>query len=199
MNQQVQEPVSTMTVTLVTFGKDGKPRKFDLTRETTIVGRKSDANLRIPLADVSRTHCELALENGHVLVRDLDSSNGTFVNGEQVDESKLQAGDELRLGPVVFFVQVDGMPADIKPPAPKQAEKKAADKPATKKADAENQTVASAPATTEDDIDDLDIDDLDDLDIDDLSDLDLDDELDIDDELDEIDDLEEIDEDEVIE
>ena len=197
MNQQVQEPVSTMTVTLVTFGKDGKPRKFDLSRETTIVGRKTDANLRIPLADISRTHCELALENGHVTVRDLDSSNGTFVNGEQVDESKLKAGDELRLGPIVFFVQVDGEPADIKPPAPKASEKKADEKPAAQKAAAEQQTVASAPAKVDDD-DDLDIDDLDDLDIDDLSDLDLDDELDIDDELEEIDDLEEVDEDEVV-
>lgn len=196
-----------MTVTLVTFAKDGEAKSFKLEKKTTVVGRKTDADLRIPLADISRTHCELALDNGSVLVRDLDSSNGTFVNGEQVDEAKLKAGDEVRLGPITFVVQIDGNPANIKPPAERVAEKmkaeakKAAAAPtaATKASSAPKKAAAADAGTkTGSDTDEFDIDDLDDLDIDDLSDLDLDDELDIDDELEEIDDLEEVDEDEVI-
>jgi pSer/pThr/pTyr-binding forkhead associated (FHA) protein len=177
-----------MKVTLVTFGKKGDPKSFDLSKPTTVLGRKTDADLRIPLSDISRSHCEFVLRNGSVKVRDLDSSNGTFVNGEQITESELGAGDVVRLGPISFTVQIDGQPADVKPPSEKPA-------PAKKSESSGAPTIAPA---TGDESDDFDIEDIDELDIDELSDIDLDEDFDLSD-VEEVDDLEEISEDDVVE
>lgn len=182
-----------MTVTLITFTKKGDKKTFDLTKPTVVIGRKTDADLRIPLADISRSHCEFTLQNGNVRVRDLDSSNGTFVNGEQVTEKSIEPGDEIRLGPVIFTVQIDGKPETIEPPQSREA---------AAKAGSQAPTIASKSKTdtTDDDFDIDDIDDIDDLDIDDMSDLDLDEDFDFaDDDLEEVDELEEISEDDVIE
>lgn len=176
-----------MKVTLVTFGKKGDLKSFDLAKPTTVLGRKTDADLRIPLSDISRSHCEFVLQNGSVKVRDLDSSNGTFVNGEQVTESDLGAGDVVRLGPVSFTVQIDGQPADVKPPSEKPARAKKSDSSGAP-------TVAPSVG---DESDDFDIEDIDDLDIDDLSDIDLDEDFDLSD--DDVEELEEISEDDVVE
>ena len=103
-----------MKVVLVMF-KDEERREFPLTDKSTVVGRRQDCALRIPTGDVSRQHCEIAVGDDQVIVRDLGSSNGTYVNGKRVAESKLNAGDRLEVGPVVFVVQIDGKPREIKP------------------------------------------------------------------------------------
>jgi len=116
-----------MDVTLVMFKANGQRKDFPLTDDLTIVGRGDDCDLRIPLTDVSRRHCELRIEDGKLVVGDLSSSNGTFVNNKRVTESRVRAGDLLTLGPVSFVVQIDGKPAGVTPPsAPK---KKAAPAP----------------------------------------------------------------------
>src|SRR5690606_24779396 len=51
---------------------------------------------------ISDRHCELIVENGQVLVRDLGSDTGTCVNGDLVDEGWLRAGDTLRVGNFEF-------------------------------------------------------------------------------------------------
>ena len=76
-----------------------------------------DCDLRIPLTDVSRKHCRLKLDAAGLLVSDLGSSNGTWVNGRRVTEEDLDPGDTLRVGPVKFTVQIDGKPALDEPPA----------------------------------------------------------------------------------
>jgi len=103
-----------MKVVLVLF-KDEERREFPLTDKSMVIGRRPDCALRIPTGDVSRQHCEIALGDDYVVVRDLGSSNGTYVNGKRVAESKLSAGDQLEVGPVVFVVQIDGKPREIKP------------------------------------------------------------------------------------
>jgi pSer/pThr/pTyr-binding forkhead associated (FHA) protein len=70
----------------------------------------------VPTADVSREHCELVIEDGKLIVHDVGSSNGTFVNGESIDEIELSAGDQLRVGPVTFVIQINGEPKEIKGP-----------------------------------------------------------------------------------
>jgi adenylate cyclase len=58
-------------------------------------------------AYVSRQHCELRLEDDRVLVADLESLNGTFVNGAQVEvHRELCSGDILSMGPVNFEVMI---------------------------------------------------------------------------------------------
>lgn len=101
-------------INLVMF-KDDERRVFPVKAGKTIVGRKTDADLRIPTRDVSREHCEIEANGVVMSVKDLGSSNGTFVNGKRVSESQVRAGDKLGIGPVVFVVQIDGEPAKITP------------------------------------------------------------------------------------
>jgi predicted component of type VI protein secretion system len=104
-----------MKVALVLY-KDGKTRDFPLSAATTVLGRKSECGLRIPTADVSRRHCEVAVAGEKVVVRDLGSANGTYVNGQRVAEADISPGDEIRVGPATFTVRINGKPAEIGPP-----------------------------------------------------------------------------------
>lgn len=70
--------------------------------ERSIIGRTQECNFRLPDPGISRRHCRVAHAHDHVEVVDLDSSNGTFVNGEQVERAPLHDGDELAVGPVVL-------------------------------------------------------------------------------------------------
>jgi predicted component of type VI protein secretion system len=101
-----------MGVVMVMFRPDGQRRSFSVTRDMTVIGRREDCDLRIPLGDVSRKHCRLILDGEAIKVEDLGSSNGTYRNGERVQQADLSAGDTLQIGPVVFVLQVDGFPAD---------------------------------------------------------------------------------------
>lgn len=106
-----------MKAVLVVFHK-GKRREFPLTKPVTDIGRKPEATLQIPTADVSRQHCEIRVQGNGVVVKDLGSANGTYVNGKRIAEQKLDPGDQIAIGPVTFVLQVDGKPANIQPPEP---------------------------------------------------------------------------------
>jgi pSer/pThr/pTyr-binding forkhead associated (FHA) protein len=110
-----------MKVVLIMF-KGEERREFPIIGERITLGRRQECDLRIPTRDVSRQHCEVTLDGKRLSVRDLGSSNGTFVNGKRVAEIDLKAGDRLRVGPVTFVVQVDGKPAKIEPVEPSPAE-----------------------------------------------------------------------------
>lgn len=101
-----------MQVVMVMFRADGERRSFSLTRDLTVIGRREDCDLRIPLGDVSRKHCRIVRNGDSVVLEDLGSSNGTFVNGQQIQECSLTPGDTIQIGPVVFCVQIDGVPAE---------------------------------------------------------------------------------------
>jgi len=101
-----------MGVVMVMFRPDGQRRSFSVTRDMTVIGRREDCDLRIPLGDVSRKHCRMILDGQTIKVEDLGSSNGTYRNGERVQQAELSPGDTLQIGPVVFVVQVDGSPSD---------------------------------------------------------------------------------------
>jgi len=68
-------------------------------------GRGPKNDFRIEHATVSAHHCDIVLGDGHVTVRDRDSTNGTFVDGKAVTEASLFAGQTLRLGDVDFLVE----------------------------------------------------------------------------------------------
>ena len=111
-----------MEVVLVMFNTDGGKRTFPLIHDVTIIGRREDCDLRIPLTEVSRKHCRLIREGESLRVEDLGSSNGSYHNGNRVQESIIQAGDLLQVGPVLFTIQIDGVPPEdeIQPPNPRQ-------------------------------------------------------------------------------
>lgn len=103
-----------MKAVLVMFKRDER-REFPITEETTTIGRSPESDLRIPTPDVSRRHCELVIEGDKLIVHDVGSSNGTYVNGRSIEETVLKPGDRLTIGPVTFTVQIDGEPAEIRP------------------------------------------------------------------------------------
>ncbi|MGD9902439.1 MAG: FHA domain-containing protein [Vicinamibacterales bacterium] len=69
------------------------------------VGRAPRADFVVDAPLVSRLHCRLTLQDDGVLVEDLESTNGTFVNGQRVRRSLLASGDRLRVGRVEFAVK----------------------------------------------------------------------------------------------
>jgi pSer/pThr/pTyr-binding forkhead associated (FHA) protein len=101
-----------MQAVLVMFRADGERRSFSVTRDMTVIGRREDCDLRIPVGEVSRKHCRLVRDDDSLRVEDLGSSNGTYVNGQRVQEATLTPGDSVQVGPVVFVLQVDGQTAD---------------------------------------------------------------------------------------
>ena len=106
-----------MDVNLVLFKKDGSQKSFALPSNITVIGRRHDCDLCIPLDEVSRRHCQLDRNNEILEVRDIDSRNGTYLNGRQVNgETPVKAGDYLQVGPLVFQLQIDGEPEKTTPP-----------------------------------------------------------------------------------
>ncbi|MFN8015092.1 MAG: FHA domain-containing protein [Acidimicrobiia bacterium] len=71
---------------------------------TTTFGRSPECNVFLDDITVSRNHCEFTLENGHVKVVDLGSTNGTYVSSNAVDKSDLEAGDTIQIGRYVFLL-----------------------------------------------------------------------------------------------
>ena len=72
------------------------------------LGRATGADFSIDAALVSRIHCRLtATPNGGLEVRDLDSTNGTFVNGKRVDFAQLSSGDRIQIGRVELIAVRD--------------------------------------------------------------------------------------------
>jgi pSer/pThr/pTyr-binding forkhead associated (FHA) protein len=72
---------------------------------TKTIGREARADFVVDAALVSRIHCRLSSPDEEQLtVEDLDSTNGTLVNGERVDQSVLRTGDTLTIGRVTFTI-----------------------------------------------------------------------------------------------
>jgi predicted component of type VI protein secretion system len=78
----------------------------ELTRPDMLVGRHSDADVRLQLPDVSRRHCRFVFTNSRWQVFDLNSLNGLFVNGERVQQAVLRDGDLLQIGGCLFAVDL---------------------------------------------------------------------------------------------
>lgn len=83
---------------------------YELKVEKTTVGRVEDNSFQIAEPSVSSHHCEFLLKGNDVVVKDLNSTNGTFLNGQQITgEAVVKAGQIIRLGQVE--VRVEGVEA----------------------------------------------------------------------------------------
>jgi len=109
------EDCTSMNVSLVMFKEDGQQKEFPLAPGKTIVGRREECDLRIPLAEISRKHALVIVEGNVVTLRDLGSANGTYINNRRISEQELSPGDHIVIGPVVFTVKIDGEPAEVRP------------------------------------------------------------------------------------
>ena len=84
----------------------------------TTAGRQDECQLRIKSSQVSRKHCQLFEKHGMLLVKDLGSSNWTFVNGKKIEGQRvMEPGDELGIGPIVFRIEKIGQPVPAGSPA----------------------------------------------------------------------------------
>jgi len=68
------------------------------------IGRSSGAEFTVDAALVSRLHCRLTAGASELQVHDLDSTNGTFVNGKRITDAILKDGDRLGVGRVEFVI-----------------------------------------------------------------------------------------------
>lgn len=78
-------------------------------RHDIVIGRGADCNLRLSAPQVSRRHCFLRIGEDSATVTDLESSNGTYLNGQRLTSSKrykLEDGASLAIGPVQFTIRV---------------------------------------------------------------------------------------------
>ena len=85
---------------LVVLSEGYTGRAYELKVECTSVGRLEDNAFQIPDPSVSSHHCEVILKGTEVIVRDLNSTNGSFIDGEQITEAPLQLGQIVRLGQI---------------------------------------------------------------------------------------------------
>ena len=92
-------------------------QEFVLKPGLNTLGRREDNDLTIPDPSISSAHCQLIVADGAVHLRDLGSTNGTFVNGVPVTEVDLRPGQELRFGGVPVTFEGNGGPPTPSVPA----------------------------------------------------------------------------------
>ena len=91
---------------ILTQGMTGRAHELNVDRTT--VGRVEDNTFQIVDPSVSSHHCEVLLRGGEVVIRDLNSTNGTFINDAQITESVLKPGQKLRLGQIELKLETEG-------------------------------------------------------------------------------------------
>src|ERR1043166_8753619 len=96
---------------LVVLSEGFTGRSYELKVDRTTIGRVDDNSLPIPEPSVSSHHCEVLLKGNDVVVKDLDSTNGTFVNDERITEAVLRPGQILRLGQLEMRLESGNGPA----------------------------------------------------------------------------------------
>jgi pSer/pThr/pTyr-binding forkhead associated (FHA) protein len=89
-----------------------------------------DNSFQIAEPSVSSRHCEILLQGGDIVIKDLNSTNGTFINGEKISEGVLKPGQTLRLGNVELKLDVPGAPSTPASPPPAPAAPGASGAPA---------------------------------------------------------------------
>ena len=102
---------------LVVLSAGFNGRTHELNVDTTTIGRVDDNTFQIADPSVSSHHAEIVLRGSEVVIKDLGSTNGSFINGEKISESVLKPGQTLKLGQIELQLVPEGAPI----PAPKPA------------------------------------------------------------------------------
>ena len=92
---------------VVIYGED-LGRRIPLADEPVVIGRSSRCEVQIDQESVSRNHCRISYNGRGYGVRDLGSTNGTYVNDELVDTMDLRDGDQLKVGRTILKFIVGG-------------------------------------------------------------------------------------------
>ena len=115
---QLDQPGGTPTVSLLL--QDGSSRTYLVQEGSNILGRSNDADFRLPDTGVSRQHAEITWDGEVAVLVDLQSTNGTTVNEEPVENWMLADGDVITLGHSHIEVRIvepsaQGVPAEAQP------------------------------------------------------------------------------------
>jgi pSer/pThr/pTyr-binding forkhead associated (FHA) protein len=97
---------------LLSVGMTG--RTHELKAGKTTIGRLEDNTFQVAEPSVSGHHCEVLVRANEVTVRDLNSTNGTYLSGEKISEAPMKPGQILRLGQVEMRLETDAPPATPK-------------------------------------------------------------------------------------
>ena len=97
---------------LVVLSEGLTGQSYELKVDKTTIGRVDDNTFQIAQPSVSSHHCEVLLKGNDVVIKDLNSTNGTFINNQQVTgEAVLKPGQILRLGEIEIRLEAPGAPA----------------------------------------------------------------------------------------
>jgi pSer/pThr/pTyr-binding forkhead associated (FHA) protein len=86
---------------------DGPGTRHHLSAGRNVIGRGTDADIRLPDTGVSRKHVDVVLNDGVAVAEDLGSTNGTLVNGRRISRQPLADGDVIRIGHSVLVYRQD--------------------------------------------------------------------------------------------
>jgi len=92
---------------LVAINGSKKGTTFPLTADQITIGRESTSVVSLNHASVSRRHCVIEREGDNFKIRDLGSSNGTFVNGQPVNDKTLNHADQVRIGSIALLFLIE--------------------------------------------------------------------------------------------
>ena len=96
-----EKPVGKEACLVVIYGMDlGK--KFNLDQPAIIIGRSSKSDIQVDQESVSRNHSKIINTGKSIILRDLGSTNGTYVNDELIDEYVMRDGDFIKIGRTIF-------------------------------------------------------------------------------------------------
>lgn len=108
-------------------------RVHELKADKTTIGRVEDNTFQIAEPSVSSHHCEVLLRGNEVVIKDLNSTNGTFINEDKITESVLKPGQTLRLGQIELRLENGAPVLPGAPPAASGSTSSAAPAPAPAK------------------------------------------------------------------
>ncbi|RKH33862.1 FHA domain-containing protein [Corallococcus praedator] len=132
---------------LIIEDDEGRKTVVPFVRDEITIGRQEGNTIRLTERNVSRRHARLVRLNGHVVLEDLGSYNGTRINGERVaGQLPLKEGDLIQIGDYDLALQVEGAAATAAPTGAITAKV-----PASRRAEPDDEDDAPAPAASQDD------------------------------------------------
>jgi len=99
---------------LVMLSEPFRGQEFYLVKRSFSIGRSANNDLALPNLRVSREHAMIRIMEDKVMIFDLGSTNGTYVNGERIKHQELKDNDKIAIGPIEFCFKMGKRPAGAK-------------------------------------------------------------------------------------
>jgi signal transduction histidine kinase/pSer/pThr/pTyr-binding forkhead associated (FHA) protein len=110
-----ERPLGQVSFKLIVTKSDGTTEAHDLGDKPLSIGRARDCDIHSEEPRISRRHCFVSVAGGRVSVLDGGSRNGTFVNGERVNQAWLKHGDVITIGSLGIALQISGSVPPVAP------------------------------------------------------------------------------------